>query len=80
MLSPVQNVGPSSAESGLRSVCGNCQVPPTQSSLYMGGVSAAFEKVHGGQSFFLVFPDIYDDWPGKFWFVFDWLHPLAWSS
>jgi hypothetical protein len=46
----------------------------------MGGVSAAFEKVHGGQSFFLVFPDIYDDWPGKFWFVFDWLHPLAWSS
>ncbi len=57
MLSVVQNVGPSSAESGLRSVCVNCQVPPTQFSLYMGGVSAAFEKVHGGQSFFLVSPE-----------------------
>jgi hypothetical protein len=61
VLSAVQNVSPSSAESGLRSVCVNCQVPPTQFSLYMGGVSPVFEKVHGGQSFFLVSPGIYDD-------------------
>ena len=82
VLSAVQNVSPSSAESGLRSVCGNRQVPPTQFSLYMDGVSTTFEKVHGGQSFFLVSPGIYDDWPGKFWFFFCFRCrcPFAWSS
>jgi hypothetical protein len=36
----------------------------------MGGVSTALEKVHGSQSFFLVSPDIYDDWHGRILFFF----------
>jgi hypothetical protein len=53
VLSAVQNVGPSSAESGLRSVCGNCQFPQTQFSLYMDGVSVVLRKCTGTSLSFL---------------------------
>jgi hypothetical protein len=70
MLSAVEDIAPSPAESGFRGVCVSRQVPPTEFSLYVGGVSTALEKVHGSQSFFLVSPGIYDDWHGRILFFF----------
>ncbi len=47
MQSAVKNIAPSPAESGFRGVCVNRQVPPTEFSLYVGGVSTALDEMYG---------------------------------
>jgi hypothetical protein len=46
MLSVVKNITPSPAEFGFRGMCVNRQVPPTEFSLYVGGVLTVFDEVY----------------------------------